>query len=47
MGALGEDDAERVVSLIPDAQFLDVDSGHTVHIDKPELFIGIINRFFK
>jgi pimeloyl-ACP methyl ester carboxylesterase len=46
MGAMNQDDADRAVSLIPNAKYKRVDSAHTVHLDKPEQFIQLVEAFF-
>ncbi|QPC80830.1 alpha/beta hydrolase [Phototrophicus methaneseepsis] len=45
-GALSQEDADLVVSLIPNAQYLRVDSAHAIHLDKPDQFIQAIEAFF-
>ena len=45
MAAMDADDAERARSLIPDVQFIKVDSGHGFHFEKPADFIQILVEF--
>jgi len=45
-GALDQNDADRVVSLIPNAKYVRIDSAHTVHLDKPKDFIRYTESFF-
>ncbi|MBX3081625.1 MAG: alpha/beta hydrolase [Anaerolineae bacterium] len=45
-GALAQEDADRAMSLLPNAQYKRIDSAHTVHLDKPEQFIQIVEAFF-
>lgn len=45
-GAMDQDDADRVVSLIPNAEYMRIDSEHVVHLDKSDQFIQIIDDFF-
>lgn len=42
MAAMDDDDAARARSLIPNAQFHKVDSGHNFHWEKPQEFIDIL-----
>lgn len=45
MAAMDGQDAERARSLIPDAEFYKVDSGHGFHFEKPAEFIEILTEF--
>lgn len=45
-GALDDDDAKRVMSLLKNGQYRRIDAAHTVHIDKPEEFVRIAREFF-
>ncbi len=42
MAALNEDDAGRVVSLIPDCGIVRFNCGHGIHVEKPKEFIDCI-----
>ncbi|MCB8817845.1 alpha/beta fold hydrolase [Desulfosporosinus shakirovi] len=45
-GGLDQDEADRVVSLIPNCEYIRVDSDHVTHLDNPDQFIQIIEDFF-
>jgi pimeloyl-ACP methyl ester carboxylesterase len=45
-GAMDQDEADRVVTLIPDVEYVRVDAEHVVHLDKPAKFIQILEGFF-
>jgi pimeloyl-ACP methyl ester carboxylesterase len=46
VGAIDQDEADRIVSLVPGAAYMRIDSGHVVHLDKPEIYIKILEDFF-
>ncbi|MBW4080579.1 alpha/beta fold hydrolase [Paenibacillus sp. S150] len=45
-GAMDQEDADRVVSLIPNAEYKKVDAAHVTHIDQPEQFNQNVEDFF-
>jgi pimeloyl-ACP methyl ester carboxylesterase len=45
MGAMDADDASRANALMANSRLVRVDSGHTVHIENPSVFIDIIIDF--
>jgi pimeloyl-ACP methyl ester carboxylesterase len=45
-GAMNQEEADKVVSLIPNCEYKKLDASHVTHIDKPKEFIEIINYFF-
>ncbi len=45
-GAMNQEQADSVVSLIPNAQYKRIDASHVVHLDKPKEFIQIAKDFF-
>lgn len=45
-GAMDQEEADRVVSLIPGAEYLRMDAEHVTHLDKPQEFIEAIEGFF-
>lgn len=45
LAAMDGNDAERARSLIPDVEFVKVDSGHGFHFEKPGEFIRIVQDF--
>ena len=46
-GAMSQEQADKAASLIPDCQYLKVDSAHVINLEHPDEFIQIINNFFK
>ncbi|MDR1540466.1 MAG: alpha/beta hydrolase [Clostridiales bacterium] len=45
-GAIDQDEADRIVSLIPGVEYKRINSSHVIHLDKPEKYIRIIEKFF-
>jgi pimeloyl-ACP methyl ester carboxylesterase len=45
-GAIEKDEADRIVSLIPNCEYMRLDSAHVFHLDKPEQYIYIVEDFF-
>lgn len=45
-GAMDQVDADRVISLIPNAEYKKIDAVHVIHLDKPDQFIQAIEGFF-
>lgn len=45
-GAIDQADADRIVALIPDAQYMRIDSQHVIHLDHPAEYIEIVRDFF-
>ncbi len=45
LGAMDDQDASRAASLMPHTQLVTVDSGHDVHVEKPEIFMKIVTDF--
>lgn len=45
-GAMDQADADRVLALIPDAQYIRIDSQHVIHLDHPAEYIEIVEGFF-
>ncbi|MDR2084699.1 MAG: alpha/beta hydrolase [Bacteroidales bacterium] len=45
-GALSQEEADKIVELIPNCKYMRIDSQHVIHLDKPEEYIEIINNFF-
>jgi pimeloyl-ACP methyl ester carboxylesterase len=45
-GAMSQEQADRAVSLIPDGQYMRVDSAHVVNLEHPDQFIQIVESFF-
>lgn len=42
MAALGEDDLQRVLALVPDCTLIRFDCGHAIHAEKPDAFISAL-----
>jgi pimeloyl-ACP methyl ester carboxylesterase len=45
-GAMTQEEADKVVSLLADCDYRKVDATHVVHLDKPDLFIDHLGEFF-
>jgi len=45
-GAMDQNDADKAMLLLQNATYKKINAAHVVHIDKPEEFIKIMNRFF-
>ncbi len=45
-GAMSKEEAERIMELIPGAEYMKIDSEHVIHLDKPEQYIEIVKNFF-
>ncbi len=45
VGAMDEDDIERIRSLVEDFRYKRIDAGHVIHAEKPEAFIREIVAF--
>ena len=45
-GAIDQEDANRIIHLIPNAGYRRVKAKHVIHLDKPLLFIEEIKNFF-
>jgi pimeloyl-ACP methyl ester carboxylesterase len=45
-GAMDQDDVDQAMSLLSNGKYQKVDASHVVHLDKPSIFISIINSFF-
>jgi len=45
-GAMDQNDADKVMSLLKNGEYKKIESMHVVHLDKPEEFITIVNEFF-
>lgn len=45
-GAISQEQADRVVSLIPDCVYMKIDSAHVVNLEHPDEFVKIIEDFF-
>ncbi len=45
-GAMDQDDADLVMSLLSDGEYKRIDASHVVHLDKPDEFIRILKEFF-
>jgi pimeloyl-ACP methyl ester carboxylesterase len=45
-GALSQYEADKIVSLIPNCEYMRIDSEHVIHLDKPEQYIKIVENFF-
>lgn len=45
-GAMTQEQADRAVSLIPNGQYMRVDSSHVINLDHPDQFGQIIEDFF-
>ena len=45
-GAMSQEEADRVMSLLNDGRYLKVDASHVVHLDQPAEFIGLVEDFF-
>lgn len=46
-GAMSQEEADRILSLIPNASYLKMDALHVTHIDKSQQFIRILREFFR
>lgn len=44
-GAMDQAEADRVISLIPGAEYLRMDAEHVTHLDKPEAFVEAASGF--
>jgi pimeloyl-ACP methyl ester carboxylesterase len=45
LGAMDDRDVERVRSLVEDFDYANIDSGHSIHIEKPKQFLSEFFRF--
>jgi len=45
-GAMTREDADRAVSLIANVKYKKVNASHVIHLDKPALFIQVVDSFF-
>ncbi|RZM27114.1 MAG: alpha/beta hydrolase [Pedobacter sp.] len=45
-GAMNQNDADKAMTLLSNAKYQKINASHVVHLDKPEEFIKIMNRFF-
>jgi len=45
-GAMDQDQADRVMSLLSDGTYERVDSEHVVHLDHPDEYVKILNDYF-
>jgi pimeloyl-ACP methyl ester carboxylesterase len=45
-GAMTQEDADKAVALLPHGTYRRVDATHVVHLDKPDLFIDVLQDFF-
>ena len=45
-GAMNQHDADSAMRLLSNAKYQKIDASHVVHLDKPEVFIKILNGFF-
>ncbi|WP_322105991.1 alpha/beta hydrolase [Paraburkholderia sp. J41] len=45
-GAMSEEEALRAASLLTHGQYVKIDSGHVIDLEKPELFVEKLNHFF-
>lgn len=41
-GAADDNDARRIMALLPNAEFIQTDTGHSIHNDDPRLFLGAL-----
>lgn len=46
-GAIDQDEADRIIELIPNSEYLRIDSAHVIHLDEPEQYIQAIENFFQ
>lgn len=42
-----EEDAEKVIALLENAKRVDVESGHSIHFEKPKLFVDIFKELLQ
>jgi len=45
-GAMSKEDADKAMSLIQNGKFKKIKAMHVIHLDKPDVFIKIMNEFF-
>jgi pimeloyl-ACP methyl ester carboxylesterase len=45
VGAMDDNDVKRVRSIVPGLHYVKINAGHTIHIEKPRIFIKEIVRF--
>lgn len=45
-GAIDQEEADKIISLIPNSKYRKIDSLHVIHLDKPREFIAILEDFF-
>ncbi len=45
-GAMSDEDAKRAMSVLSNGTYKKIDATHVVHLDKPDGFIEIIEKFF-
>jgi pimeloyl-ACP methyl ester carboxylesterase len=45
VGAMDDNDLERVVSLVDDLQWVEISSGHDIHMVQPQRYIDEVTRF--
>lgn len=44
-GAIDQEEADKIIALIPNAKYMRIDSAHVIHLDQPELYVQIIDDF--
>ncbi len=45
-GAMSQEEADMIVTLVPNCEYLRIDSQHVIHLDHPEQYIEIVKDFF-
>lgn len=45
-GAMSQEQADRAVSLLPDGEYMKIDSAHVVNLEHPDEFAKIVENFF-
>ncbi len=45
VGAMDDDDAKRIMQLVPQAKYVRVDANHVVHSFKPKLYVELLTDF--
>lgn len=45
LGAISDDDLARVQELVTDLEYVQIPGRHDLHVDKPEEYIAVVNRF--
>ncbi|SDV47328.1 alpha/beta fold hydrolase [Chitinasiproducens palmae] len=45
-GAMSPQDAQRAVALLRNGRYQKIDAGHVIHLEQPDVFVKILEKFF-